>query len=89
MTRYLILPLELLALLLGVLAMPFIAMLLLMTAPAKPRGFRYAYQAHPFDDANYFWIDADTQEAADEAAKQKFGELFRNRQTIMTEFWAA
>jgi hypothetical protein len=51
--------------------------------------FKYKYQAFPFDAARYFTVEAPTQEQADELAKNKFVELFEQKQTVMTVFHRA
>lgn len=55
----------------------------------KTMTFKYKYQAFPFDEARYFTVEADTQEQADELAKDKFVELFTQKQTVMTTFHRA
>ena len=54
--------------------------------PAVPR-FWYVWQAHPFDDAQYFFIDAGTKEIADRQAVERFEGMFARGETVMREFY--
>jgi hypothetical protein len=51
--------------------------------------FRYKYLVYPFGELQYFSVQAGNRTAADELARERFIELFNNRQTVMTEFWPA
>ncbi len=57
--------------------------------PPKMRSFRYKYQRHPFDEWQYFAVNALTQTDADVKAKDRFQQLFKHQQTVMTEFFRA
>jgi hypothetical protein len=54
--------------------------------PAAPR-FWYTWQAHPFDDPQYFHVDAATKEEADTLAMKRFTGMFDRGETVMTEFF--
>ena len=55
----------------------------------RTKTFRYKYQRHPFDSPQYFSVQALDQADANVLAKQKFTEMFNNRQTVMQEFYPA
>jgi hypothetical protein len=59
-----------------------------MVSRPKLQTFKYKYQRNPFDEAQYFTIKAADQTSANEIAKAKFEELFRDRQTVMPEFYS-
>jgi hypothetical protein len=58
------------------------------TTPRLPT-FRYKYLRHPFDDMQFFSVEAADQAAADTLAVAKYTAMFSNRQTVLREFWAA
>ena len=49
-----------------------------------PGVFWYKYQRHPFDDAQYFKIEAESQAEADKKAIAHFEALFKAGHTVMT-----
>ena len=57
--------------------------------PKKPKliNFTYGYLRHPFDDKQFFYVDAPDQASADESARQIYTNFFNERHTVTTEFW--
>lgn len=58
----------------GMLVVYFILARLMDRPPPKkyPYYYRYTYQRHPFDDPQYFYIQANSSAEADEKAVQEF-----------------
>lgn len=48
--------------------------------------FRYMYARHPFDDANYFDIEADCLKTANQKAIAYYRTLFETGQTVLLQF---
>ncbi|MDP3645978.1 MAG: hypothetical protein Q8R25_02725 [bacterium] len=53
------------------------------------KSFRYKYLRHPFDNWQYFSVEAEDQTNADKAAIERFTDLFNNHFTTMTTFHSA
>ena len=51
--------------------------------------FRYKYLRYPFDNAQYFSVQAADQAVADKLAVDQYTTMFNNRQTVLRNFWPA
>lgn len=67
----------------------FMARLLGWDSAPRLLTFRYMYLRHPFDDAQYFSVQAANQAVADKLAIECFNNMFNNHQTVTVEFWRA
>ena len=58
-----------------------------VVAEDRQLNFTYKYQRHPFDDCQYFTVQAANQEEANAFAIEKFTEFFNSGKTIMNVFY--
>jgi len=56
---------------------------------SKPQkqNFVYAYKRYPFDDCQYFSVEAENIETADIEAKKIYEEMLNSKQTVMIDFY--